>query len=75
MNWSAICLFKAVESPILDDNHTNRRILHHLVFSWGMIASEAASAADAVEPLCECETAEPGGTSPPDDQPGVQATH
>ena len=33
---------------IVDDNHTNRKILHHLAFSWGMIASEAASAPDAL---------------------------
>jgi len=42
---------------IVDDNRTNRRILHHLVSSWGMLANEAASAPDALALLSTVEPA------------------
>lgn len=36
---------------IVDDNHTNRKILRYLTNSWGMISSEAASGPEALHLL------------------------
>ncbi len=44
---------------IVDDNATNRTLLHHQVIAWGMLPSSAASGAEALEKLHAAATQEP----------------
>ncbi len=44
---------------IVDDNATNRMVLHHQVVAWGMLPSSAASAAEALEKLRAAAATEP----------------
>jgi signal transduction histidine kinase/CheY-like chemotaxis protein/PAS domain-containing protein len=66
--WCTISFAKQADSPcailplgdldgrrilIVDDNESNRLILHHLVTGWGMLADSAENAADALRQVAE----------------------
>ncbi len=42
---------RGVRVLIVDDNETNRQVLHHQVIAWGMVPQSAANAREAVEKL------------------------
>jgi two-component system sensor histidine kinase/response regulator len=69
--WCTISFAKQADSPcvilplgdldgrrilIVDDNESNRLILHHLVTGWGMLADMAENAADALRQVAEAHT-------------------
>jgi PAS domain S-box-containing protein len=50
---------QGVRVLIVDDNVTNRTVLHHQVIAWGMLPGSASSAAEALEKLRAASANEP----------------
>ncbi len=50
---------QGVRVLIVDDNATNRTVLHHQVIAWGMLPSSASNAAEALEKLRAASAREP----------------
>ncbi len=50
---------RGVRVLIVDDNATNRTVLHHQVIAWGMLPSSAASALEALDILRSASSKEP----------------
>ena len=50
---------QGVRVLIVDDNATNRTVLHHQVIAWGMLPNSASNAAEALEKLRAASASEP----------------
>lgn len=50
---------QGVRVLIVDDNATNRMVLHHQVIAWGMLPQSAASAGEALDKLRAAVTQQP----------------
>ena len=50
---------QGVRALIVDDNATNRTVLHHQVIAWGMLPNSASNAVEALEKLRAASASEP----------------